>query len=346
MFSKPAAIALVAGACVISAVAGAYIALETGALRGASQSQTTSAGTPASQNQPSASPVESAAPLPPVRPAEGASLSAEAGKDASVPSSLPEGETVSRPSSARAKTVPLTKSDRAKAADGGPQPAAAPEIKPGGADRELSPPIAQPPVTQQPPAIPVTGPPAAAEAVSQERAPMIEELVVPSDAVLGLQIETTISSERAKVEDQVEARVVRMVLVGGRVAIPEGTRVVGSVTHLERGGKVKGQAKLTVRFHTLVLADGTLVQIKTDPVFRDGVEPGKGAAQKIGGAAIGGALLGALLGGGKGAAIGGAIGAAGGTAATMSSDRSEAVLQAGTAITVRLLSPVSIVVDR
>ncbi len=170
--------------------------------------------------------------------------------------------------------------------------------------------------------------------------------MVSAESVLGMQVETTISSEKARIEDPVEARVVRVVMVGGRVAIPEGTRVLGSVTQVERGGKVKTPGKLTVRFHTLVLADGMQVPIRTDPVSREGAQPGKGAATKIGGAAVGGALLGALLGGGKGAALGGAIGAAGGTAATLSGERSEAILQAGTPVTVRLIAPVTIVVDR
>ena len=103
--------------------------------------------------------------------------------------------------------------------------------------------------------------------------------MVSAESVLGMQVETTISSEKARIEDPVEARVVRVVMVGGRVAIPEGTRVLGSVTQVERGGKVKTPGKLTVRFHTLVLADsGMQVPIRTDPVSREGAQPGKGAA--------------------------------------------------------------------
>jgi hypothetical protein len=169
---------------------------------------------------------------------------------------------------------------------------------------------------------------------------------VSADSVLGLEIENATSSETARIEDPVTARVVREVRVAGRLAIPEGARVLGSVVQVERGGRVKTQARLVVKFHTLVLADGVQLRLKTEPVYRDGVEPGKGAAAKIGGAALGGALLGAILGGGKGAAVGGAIGAAGGTAATMTGERSEAALQVGTAVTVRLTSPVTITVER
>ncbi len=173
-----------------------------------------------------------------------------------------------------------------------------------------------------------------------------EELVVTADSVLGLKVESSVSSEVAKVEDPVEARVARDVHVGTDVAIPAGTRVIGSVIAVERGGKMKTTAKIGVRFHTLVLADGTRLSISTDAVSREGKSPGKEAAAKMGGAAAGGAIIGAIVGGGKGAAIGGAIGAAGGTAATMAGGRNPAVLASGTAVTVRLRQPVTVTIER
>jgi hypothetical protein len=101
-------------------------------------------------------------------------------------------------------------------------------------------------------------------------APEFVDLTVPSDAVLGLQIERTVSSELARVEDKVEARVTRDVRVSDRIAIPAGSTVRGSVTEVEKGGRMKGRARLAIRFHTIVLADGTQVALKTDPVVREG----------------------------------------------------------------------------
>ena len=177
-------------------------------------------------------------------------------------------------------------------------------------------------------------------------APEFVDLTVPSDAVLGLQIERTVSSELARVEDKVDARVTRDVRVSDRIAIPAGSTVRGSVTEVDRGGRMKGKARLAIRFHTIVLADGTQVALKTDPVVREGQSPGGESAAKVGGAAIGGAILGAILGGGKGAAIGGAVGAAGGTAAAMSNDRNPATLTAGTTVTVRMQAPVTVTVQK
>jgi hypothetical protein len=171
---------------------------------------------------------------------------------------------------------------------------------------------------------------------------MFEELVVSADSVMGLQIESALSSERARVEDRVEAQVVRDVRVSGQAAIPAGSKALGSVMLVERGGKFKERARLGIRFHTLVLADGTQVPISTETIYRDGEAPGNATAAKVGGAAVGGAILGAILGGAKGAVIGSTAGAGAGTAAVMAGDRSAATLPAGTPMTVRLLSPVTV----
>jgi type IV secretory pathway VirB10-like protein len=172
------------------------------------------------------------------------------------------------------------------------------------------------------------------------------DLVVARDSVMGLQLENTVSSESAAVEDRVSARVSRDVSVDGLVAIAAGSRVLGAVTLVERGGKVKERARLGVRFHTLVLADGTSVQIQTDTVYRDGEPPGNASAAKIGGGAVGGAIIGGILGGARGAVIGGSAGAGAGTAAVMAGSRRHATLAAGSSMTVRVLSPVTITVEQ
>jgi len=173
-----------------------------------------------------------------------------------------------------------------------------------------------------------------------------EELVVSADSVIGLQSDSTVTSEHARVEDRVEGRVTRDVKVGDRVAIPAGSRAIGYVTQVERGGKFKEQAKLAIRFQTIVLADGTRLPISTAPVERSGEGKGNSSAAKMGGGAVAGTILGAILGGGKGAAIGGMAGAGAGAAAVEAGDRSNATLRAGEPITVRLLSPVTVTTEK
>jgi len=175
---------------------------------------------------------------------------------------------------------------------------------------------------------------------------LFEELVVTANSVIGLQAETTISSETARVEDRVEARVVRDVRAGGSVAIPAGSRAIGSVMLVERGGKFKERARLGIRFHTLVLADGTRLPISTETFYRNGEAPGQQSAAKIGGGAVVGAIIGAIAGGAKGAAVGATTGAGAGTAAVAAGDRSQATLRAGEEVTTRILSPVTVTIEK
>lgn len=173
-----------------------------------------------------------------------------------------------------------------------------------------------------------------------------QELVVAADSVVGLRTDTSLSSERARVEDRVEAHVVRDVRVGGEVAIPAGARALGTVVVVDRGGKFKERARLGIRFQTLVLADGTRLPITTETIYRFGNPPTNKSAAKIGGGAVVGAIIGGIIGGGKGAAIGATTGAGAGTASVMTSDADVAVFPAGAEVTARILSPVTVTVER
>jgi hypothetical protein len=196
-----------------------------------------------------------------------------------------------------------------------------------------------PPVAALPPVQSLNQPPA-------EPTREFVDVTVPAESVLGLQVQTAVSSETAKVEDRVEARVTRDVRVNDRIAIPAGSEVLGSVVQVDRGGKVKDRAHFAIRFHTLILPDGSRTPMTAEALHREGPSPANKSAAKIGGAAVGGAILGAILGGGKGAAIGTGIGAAGGTAATMAGEREPATLAAGSVVNLRLMSPLTVTLER
>lgn len=173
-----------------------------------------------------------------------------------------------------------------------------------------------------------------------------ERVTIPADSVIGLQLEDTISTATARVEDPVRARVSRDVMAAGTVVVPAGSRLLGSVTLVEEGGKFRNRARLGVRFHTLVLADGAEVRLPSETIYRDGESPAGRSAAKIGGAAVGGAILGAVIGGGRGAAIGAAAGAGSGTAMTAAGERRPAELRAGEAVTVRVSDEVTTEIER
>lgn len=172
-----------------------------------------------------------------------------------------------------------------------------------------------------------------------------EEFVLSTDSVVGLQVDSSTTSDNARLEDEVVARVTRDVRVRDRVVIPAGAVARGEVTLVERGGQLRDRARLGVRFTMLELVDGTNIPIETDMIYREGGARGTQSASRIGGGAIGGAIIGGILGGRRGAAIGGSVGAGAGTAAALAAARDPAVLPRGAAVTVRITAPTTIILS-
>jgi hypothetical protein len=333
MNTKLLAVLIVGAAAVVAAGSGAYLAVrqhQTGPI------VTETVATPAGVESADAgvAETEEALTLPP-EPSTPAPASAATPAPTRTSRAVPAAPAAARPS---ARPQPRS------SAPPQPRPAVtepvASSTRPDRSEDASEAPMALPPIARAEPE------PAPAPVIPAPREPEFQEITVPADAVIGLQIENNITSETARIEDRVDARVTRDVRAAGMVAFPAGSKVQGSVTLVDKGGKVKERARLGVRFHTLVLADGTRVPIQTETILREGESPTGGSAAKIGGAAVGGAIIGAILGGGKGAAIGGSVGAAGGTAAVMAGSRNAATLNAGSTVTARLSSPATVTVER
>ncbi len=332
MASNRLAFVLLGMACIAAAAGGGYFATRQNAVPAPMSAQTATQTTAPVIREPAAA----AAPARPVQETEavvGEAKTAAAPKPATVAASKrPEPPArAARSTSVAARRdapPPLANTRPSSAASQPPAPAPTQPAEPPAAPRVDEPRAAEPPRAPEPPQ------------------KIFEDLVISRDSVIGLQTETRVSSETAKIEDRVDARVTRDVRVGDRVAIPAGSRAIGSVSLVERGGKIKERARLGVRFHTLVLADDTRVPINTETIYREGEPPANSSAAKIGGGAIGGAIIGAILGGGKGAAIGATAGAGAGGAAAMAGERNAAVLLPGTPLTARINQPVTITIER
>ena len=342
MFSRPLAFLLLALACITAAAGGAYVATRRNvpdapaATAGAAPTASAAAAkTPATPSQPV---TETEAAVSAARPEAPAESAPAAKPETEVPPPAHRADTTAsrRPAPGHPEQRPEQHAARANA--GHPMPpngnAPAPQI-------ETPPPPVQamPPVPE--PARPVEPPPP-----PPRPEPQFEDLVLQTASVIGLQLDTSLSSERARVEDRVDAHVTRDVMVGGRVAIPSGSRVIGSVIAVEQGGKVKEPARLAIRFHTLILADGSQVNLRTEAIDRRSDSPANSSTKKIGGGAVAGTILGAILGGGKGAAAGGAIGAGAGTAAVMAGDRATVTMPAGQLLNARLSAPTTITIPK
>ncbi len=207
-------------------------------------------------------------------------------------------------------------------------------------------PPAQPPVPVEPPRYVPDAPVQVAAPVSEPQRIQLKELTVEKHSVIGIRLDEAVSTRTARLEDRVSASVSRDVTVDGRTAIPAGTRLEGTVSLVERGGKFRNRSRIGLRFDRMILADGMRVPIKTDTIYREGDSPTADATAKVGAGAVAGAILGGLLGGKKGAVIGSVAGSAGGAATVMNSESGEASIAAGAPLTVRLAEEVAVAISR
>ena len=183
--------------------------------------------------------------------------------------------------------------------------------------------------------------PPPAEAAKAPEPPAEKEVTVPSGTSVRLGLASALSTETAKVEDPVKATVRQAVVIDGATVIPVGAELQGSVTAVERPGKVKGLAKLSYRFDKLRMA-GETYSIRTSPIGHEGESTKKQDAAKIGIGAGAGAVIGGILGGGSGAAKGAAIGGGAGTGVVLATRGKELTLAPGAAITTKLTEPLKV----
>lgn len=192
----------------------------------------------------------------------------------------------------------------------------------------------------------VTWPAVETATTASASVPAFEDVVVAADAVLGIRIDTPVSSATSRVEDRVNGWLTRDVTVEGRTVIPAGAEIVGHVSLVEPGGRLRERARLGVKFTTIVLDGRLRIPIQTDTIYREGDPPANEATAKIGASAVIGGIIGGVFGGKRGAAIGSAAGAAGGTAVVMTGGRNDAVLPAGANVTLRLSAPMTVQVEK
>jgi hypothetical protein len=183
--------------------------------------------------------------------------------------------------------------------------------------------------------------PPAAEAAKAPEPPAEKEMTVPTGTAIRLDLASALSTETAKVEDPVKATVRQAIVIDGATVIPVGSELRGTVTAVDRPGRVKGLAKIAYRFDKLRMA-GETYSIRTSPIGHEGESSKKQDATKIGVGAGAGAVIGGILGGGSGAAKGAAIGGGAGTGVVLATRGKELTLAPGVSITTKLTAPLTI----
>lgn len=185
---------------------------------------------------------------------------------------------------------------------------------------------------------------AAALSFAQEPA---ASFAVESGTKIPLSLINSVSSKTAVEGDRIYLESVFPILVSGKVVIPPGSYVSGTVTSVKRPGKVKGRGELYLRFDSLTLPNGVTRDFRSRMGNMEGQNPGKvdreegkitgdggkaRDAMAVGQAASVGTVAGAIGGGGMGAGIGAAAGAAAGLAGVLMTRGPEAIIERGSVV--------------
>jgi type IV secretory pathway VirB10-like protein len=102
---------------------------------------------------------------------------------------------------------------------------------------------------------PATKPDAGASASSNTAS----ELTIPAGTKVPVALKHAVSSKGTREGDAVYAETTFPVVANGRVLIPAGTYVQGRISHIQRGGRIKGRAEVLMHFTTLIYPSGYTV---------------------------------------------------------------------------------------
>jgi type IV secretion system protein VirB10 len=155
---------------------------------------------------------------------------------------------------------------------------------------------------------------------------------VPEGTRIPLVLINSVSTKQSFEGDRVYLSTAFPIMSEGRVVIPPGSYVAGTLTHVKRPGRVKGRGELFLRFDSLTLPNGVTRDFRSRVGAIDGDTAGEfdrtegkissegnksGDAQTVGEATATGASIGTIAGSaagryGMGAGVGAAAGAAAG----------------------------------
>jgi type IV secretion system protein VirB10 len=180
------------------------------------------------------------------------------------------------------------------------------------------------------------------------RAPQAD-VTVPAGTRIALALRNAVDTKHSKEGDRIYLETIYPVVASGRMAIPAGSFVNGTVTISRPAGKPKGKGELFIRFDSLTLPNGATREFRSRLGSAEGKtvdrEEGKVTGERDKGRDVGtvaattgmGASIGAIAGSASGHAIqgvgvGAIIGAAAGLGTLLAKGGPEATLRRGTTL--------------
>jgi type IV secretion system protein VirB10 len=193
-------------------------------------------------------------------------------------------------------------------------------------------------------------------ALAQQPAPTTEaEFTIPPGTKVPLSLINTVSTKHSEKGDRVYLETAFPVVSAGKIVIPAGSYVAGTITQIKKPGRVKGRGELYVRFDSVMLPNGVIREFRARVGGVDGQASGvldksegmvksegnkAGDAKVIGEAAGAGASVGVIASRtAMGAGIGAAAGAAAGLIGVLATRGPDAVLPKGSTVEMILDRP-------
>jgi hypothetical protein len=190
-------------------------------------------------------------------------------------------------------------------------------------------------------------------------------VTIPAGTKIPLSLAQAISTKNAHEGDAVYATTAFPFVLDNRVIVPAGSYIQGKISHVERGGRVKGRAEILIHFTSMIYPSGYTVMLPGSVENTPGaasnsvkdqegtIQEDKDTGQKIEeGAkagvygASGGALAGGLSSGINGARVGAAAGAAAGIGWALLKRGNDVRLDVGTSIEMEIQRGITVDASR
>ena len=181
------------------------------------------------------------------------------------------------------------------------------------------------------------------------------EVTVPAGTHIALALRNAVDTKHSKEGDRIYLETIYPVAAGGRIAIPRGSFVNGTVTISKPAGRVKGKGELFIRFDSLTLPSGATRDFRSRLNSAEGAkvdrEEGKVTGERdtgkdvgrVAGTTVMGASLGGVIGAAKGSTMKGVgVGSAAGAAVGLGS----ILLRKGPDATLRQGTTMDMILDR
>jgi hypothetical protein len=190
-------------------------------------------------------------------------------------------------------------------------------------------------------------------------------VTIPAGTKIPLSLKQAISTKNAREGDAVYAETAFPFVIDNRVIVPAGSYIQGTISHVERGGRLKGRAEILLHFTAMIYPSGYTVMLPGSVENTPGadnksvkdeegtIQQDKDTGKKIEDAAkggvyggSGGALAGGLAGGLNGARIGAGAGAAAGIGWALLKRGNDVRLDVGTSIEMEIQRPITVDTSR